>query len=104
MNRPIPESYWVEPERLLAGEYPAHFNVDFTRHRIDKLIEAGFDMFIDLTRPNETIPYLPILEEEAKLYNVEVEHHRFPIGDHRYRQADRSTSTAGAGSGEPAQR
>jgi len=81
MNRPIPESYWVEPDRLLAGEYPAHFNVDFTRHRIDKLIEAGFDMFIDLTRPNETIPYLPILEEEAKLYNVEVEHHRFPIGD-----------------------
>jgi predicted protein tyrosine phosphatase len=81
MNRPIPESYWVEPDRLLAGEYPAQLNVDFTRHRLDKLIEAGFDTFIDLTRPNETIPYVYILQEEARLYEVEVEHHRFPIGD-----------------------
>ena len=81
MNRPLPESYWVEPDRLLAGEYPAQLNVDFTRHRIDKLIEAGFDTFIDLTRLNETIPYEHILQEEARLYGIEVEHQRFPIGD-----------------------
>ena len=81
MNRPIPESYWVEPDRLLAGEYPAQLNVHFTRRRVDKLIGAGFDTFIDLTRPDETIPYEYILQEEAKLYQADVEHHRFPIGD-----------------------
>lgn len=80
-HRPIPESYWVEPDRLLAGEYPGQFDGEMTRKRIDTLIQAGFDTFIDLTRPNETVAYLRILLDEAKLYEVEVQHHRFPIGD-----------------------
>lgn len=79
--RPIPESYWVEPGRLLAGEYPAQFERELTRKRVDALIEAGFNTFIDLTRPNETIAYLRILMDEAKLYEVEIRHHRFSIGD-----------------------
>jgi hypothetical protein len=80
-NRPILESYWVVPGRLLAGEYPAQFDGEVTRKRIDALIEAGFDMFIDLTKPNETLPYSQILLEEAKVYQVEIVHQRFPIGD-----------------------
>jgi protein-tyrosine phosphatase len=80
-TRPIPESYWVEPGRFLAGEYPGHYTADSTRRRIDALLEAGFDTFIDLTRPNETIPYFRILLEASKLYEVEVERHSFPIGD-----------------------
>jgi protein-tyrosine phosphatase len=81
MKRPIPESYWVEPGRLLAGEYPAQFNNELTRRRIDALIQAGFNTFIDLTKPNETIAYIRTLMDEAKLYNVEVKHQRFAIGD-----------------------
>ena len=80
-NRPVAESYWVEPDRLLAGEYPARFEGELTRKRIDAFIEAGFNTFIDLTRPHETIAYLPVLLEEAKLYEVEVKYHPFPIGD-----------------------
>jgi len=79
--RPIPESYWVEPGRLLAGEYPGIFDQEATRQRLDALIEAGFDTFIDLTKSGETVPYLPILHEEAKVYEAEVRHHRFAIGD-----------------------
>ena len=81
LTRPIPESYWVEPGRLLAGEYPAQFDSELTRNRIDALIEAGFNTFIDLTKPNETVAYLRILLDEAKLYGVEVKHQRFAIGD-----------------------
>jgi len=81
MDRPIPESYWVEPGRLLAGEYPAQFNNELTRLRIDALIQAGFNTFIDLTKPNETIAYVRTLMDEAKLYDVEVRHQRFAIGD-----------------------
>ena len=80
-TRPITESYWVEPDRLLAGEYPGRYSAESTRQRIDALLEAGFDTFIDLTRPNETVPYFRILLEESKLYEVEVEHRSFPIGD-----------------------
>ena len=80
-TRPISESYWVEPSRLLAGEYPGHYTSATARQRINLLLEAGFDTFIDLTRPNETVPYFRILLEESKLYEVEVERHSFPIGD-----------------------
>ncbi|MBI4760702.1 MAG: protein-tyrosine phosphatase family protein [Chloroflexota bacterium] len=81
LHRPIPESYWVEPGRLLAGEYPGQYNAEFTRQRLDALLQAGFDTFIDLTRPGETIPYDRVLLEEANLYDVKVERHNFPIGD-----------------------
>jgi hypothetical protein len=80
-HRPIPESYWVKPGYLLAGEYPGQANDELTRRRIDAFIAAGFDMFIDLTNPNETLPYQKILLNEAKIYEVEVTHHRFPIED-----------------------
>jgi rhodanese/phosphatase family protein len=80
-DRPFPESYWVEPDRLLAGEYPAQYDRELTRKRLDALIEAGFITFIDLTKPNEAVAYQSMLLEEASLYEVEVKHLRFPIGD-----------------------
>jgi hypothetical protein len=80
-HRPISESYWVEPGHLLAGEYPGQFDHERTRKRVDALIEAGFDTFIDLTNPNETFPYANILLEEANAYEIDAAHHRFPIGD-----------------------
>jgi hypothetical protein len=79
--RPIPESYWVLPGRLLAGEYPGGPNEEYTRQRIDALIEAGFDLFIDLTKSEENLPYSRILQEEAKIYEIEAIYRRFPIGD-----------------------
>lgn len=79
--RPISESYWVEPGRLLAGEYPGHFNVDQARRRIDALLEAGMDTFIDLTRQGELRPYSEILREQSHAYGVDARYHRFPIGD-----------------------
>lgn len=80
-KRPISESYWVEPGQLLAGEYPGHFTADSTRQRIDALLEAGFDTFIDLTKPDETIPYFRTLLDESKVYDIKVNRHNFPIGD-----------------------
>jgi predicted protein tyrosine phosphatase len=81
IDRPLPESYWVVPGQFLAGEYPGQHEEELTRKRIDALIEAGFDLFVDLTKPNETWPYLNILLDEAKIYEVEAIHLRFPICD-----------------------
>jgi len=78
---PLPESYWVEPGRLLAGEYPGNYGVERTRQRIDALLEAGIDTFIDLTKPNEIIPYENILLEQAKAYDVNAKRYNFPIND-----------------------
>jgi len=80
-NRPLSESYWVVPGRLLAGEYPGQYDQELTHKRLAAFVEAGFSMFIDLTRPNETLPYLSTLLEEANVYEAEIIYQRFPIGD-----------------------
>ncbi|HJS19315.1 MAG TPA: hypothetical protein VJ785_11255 [Anaerolineales bacterium] len=80
-RRPISESYWVEPGRFLAGEYPGHFNDGEARRRIDSLIEAGFDTFIDLTEEGEIYPYQDMLNEQSQAYGLNVQYYRFPIGD-----------------------
>ena len=64
---PIPNSYWVLPGRVLAGEYP--------RAQIKRLVAEGVDRFIDLTHPDELEPYVDLLPKHAV-------HRRFPITDH----------------------
>jgi ADP-ribosylglycohydrolase len=58
---PLPNSYWVLPGRLLAGEYPGGATVELTRERLSRLLEAGIDCFMDLTQPQEIAPYEPAL-------------------------------------------
>lgn len=61
MKPPIPNSYWVEPGRLLAGEHPAGDDFVATRMRIATLLEAGVRSFIDLTEPGEMETYQSLL-------------------------------------------
>jgi protein-tyrosine phosphatase len=79
---PILESYWVEENRLLAGEYPGGYDPETTRRRMGVFLETGVYTFIDLTQSNELLPYENILKEQAKIYGVNAEYHHFPIRDH----------------------
>jgi protein-tyrosine phosphatase len=79
---PIIESYWVEENRFLAGEYPGGYDPETTCHRMDAFLKAGVNAFIDLTQPHELIPYENLLKEQAKNYGVNTSYHRFPIRDH----------------------
>ncbi len=78
---PIIESYWVEENRFLAGEYPGGNNPETIRRRMDAFLEAGVDTFIDLTQPHELIPYESILQDEAKIYNINASYQRISIRD-----------------------
>jgi hypothetical protein len=80
--RPIPESYWVEPGRFLAGEYPGYSYSEKLRRRLDSFLDLGFDTFIDLTDPDELPSYLPMLEEQAGYFGVDIRYKRFTITDH----------------------
>jgi hypothetical protein len=80
---PIVESYWVQENRFLAGEYPGDYNPETTRRRLDAFLEAGIDTFFDFTQPNEHVPYEAILKEQARAYDVDAQYHRFAIIDHR---------------------
>src|SRR5215207_8785023 len=81
MNRPISESYWVEPGRLLAGEYPGSYDEEQARKRIDTFVAAGFNTFIDLTEANELSPYVNILNELSQVHHLNLRYMRFPIRD-----------------------
>jgi hypothetical protein len=81
--RPIPESYWVEPGRFLAGEYPGHHEALQAARRITAFLAAGFDTFLDLTQAGELVPYKPILRAEAQHYSERtITYRRFPVGDY----------------------
>jgi hypothetical protein len=79
---PIIESYWVQENRFLAGEYPGDYNPEIARRRIDQFLEAGINTFFDLTQPNEHVPYEAILKEQARAYEMDAIYHRFAIRDH----------------------
>jgi ADP-ribosyl-[dinitrogen reductase] hydrolase len=74
-SRPFPNSYWVEPGRLIAGEYPGAAEPEQQQLRIERLVAAGVGTIVDLTEPHEREPYAPALP-------AGVEHERRSILDH----------------------
>jgi hypothetical protein len=81
--RPIPDSYWVEAGRFLAGEYPGHYEALKAARRITAFLEAGFDTFFDLTQEGELEPYEPLLHRDTQHSpGLAVTYQRFPIGDY----------------------
>jgi len=54
---PIPNSFWIEPGRILAGEYPGGPSEEETRRRLDAFVKAGVSAFLNLTRPGELPSY-----------------------------------------------
>ena len=69
--------YWVVPGKLLAGEYPGHWEEDKAKEKLARLTDAGVSVFIDLTNPDTTDghlkPYSYLLEGPT--------HEPFPIDD-----------------------
>jgi hypothetical protein len=65
MTQPLPNSYWVLPKRLLAGEHPWGDNEADTKDRLQRLHEAGINYFIDLTEAGETPDYRPLLPAQS---------------------------------------
>jgi hypothetical protein len=73
-ERPLANSYWVIPGRLLAGEHPGSSNEVAARERIERLTFAGIEYFVDLTEPGEQPDYRHLLPARA-------EYQRSPIAD-----------------------
>ena len=67
---PLPNSYWVRPGRLLAGEHPGE--------GLSRLLEAGIDCFIDLTQPHEVAPYDAALPPGVRYLRRSIIDHGIP--------------------------
>lgn len=89
---PITESYWVEKNQFLAGEYPGTNGAESSRQRMDLFLEAGVNAFIDLTQSHELVPYESILKEQGNIHGILTSYQRFPIRDHRVPSADLMTN------------
>ena len=74
---PLPNSFWVLPGKLLAGEYPGAPTPQHTHARLAQLLASGINSFIDLTEPDEVTAYdadLPRGIEEPLVRRVDVIH------------------------------
>lgn len=87
-------AWWVEPGRLLAGEYPGHRDdPKRTRTKVDLLVDRGVRTFLDLTEVGELRPYAEVVGQVAEARALDLRHVRFPIPDrgvvedHRYEEA-----------------
>jgi len=80
---PIPDSYWVLPDRLLAGEYPGAKSETEAREKVRRFLDASVTFFLDLTEEGEyhLRPYAPLLREEAASIGHSVTHRRMSIPD-----------------------
>jgi len=80
---PIPDSYWVEPGRLLAGEYPGAKDDEQARKKLGLILSAGVTLFLDLTEEGEynLKPYAPFLADGSVALERPVAHRRMPVRD-----------------------
>lgn len=78
--KPMNESYWVEPGRLLAGEHPGHWDETVLRRRVASLLDAGIRVFVDLTESWEEAPaYRPMLEKVCRDRGIHARYLAHPL-------------------------
>lgn len=84
MTPPFPNCYWLEPDRILCGEYPRDFEDEASHEKMTAILEAGVRVFVDLTEEGEKKPYREIAETRALELGIqpsELEFHRHAIRD-----------------------
>jgi protein-tyrosine phosphatase len=78
----ILHAWWVEPGRLLAGEYPGARTPEKTRRKVRLIVDAGIDSIVDLTTPQDGLePYEQDLMAAAEQAGRQVCHYVYPIPD-----------------------
>ena len=80
---PIPDSYWVRPNQLLAGEYPRTPETQTSRTKLSRFLSAGVTFLLDLTEAGEynLKPYASLLRDLTVGSDRPPIHHRLPIQD-----------------------
>ena len=82
-SSPPPGTYWVVPDRFLAGTYPGHVDPAYAGARLAVLLDLGIDWFIDLTWPDEMPVYDMLLPGAGRGgTRAPVTYSRRPIRDH----------------------
>jgi hypothetical protein len=85
---PFPRSYWVIPNKLLAGYYPGSKDPKEAATKFTALINAGIRHVINLMKPDERdisgqqfVPYDNLMESIAAKMGISVTFDQLPIKD-----------------------
>jgi hypothetical protein len=78
LDRPLPNSYWVIPGRVLAGEYPGGAEDHDALARLARLEQAGINFFVDLTEEGELPPYRHLLPAQTEYLRSAIVDTRVP--------------------------
>jgi ADP-ribosyl-[dinitrogen reductase] hydrolase len=75
-------AWWVEPGKILAGEYPGDRKPAVAAARVNLLVDAGIRTFVDLTTPADRLePYAAIVAAAATNRRLELRHRNVGIPD-----------------------
>ena len=75
-------AWWVEPERLLAGEYPSSLTPGKAATKVRLLVDAGIDSIVDLTMPADGLDsYRELLQAATTEAGRTLQHFNYPIPD-----------------------
>jgi hypothetical protein len=87
-QKPFNRSYWVVPNKFLAGAYPGSKDHEEGRAKITSLVECGIRFVINLMEKDERNfsgeefePYEDILGRAASALGVEIRLKRTPVRD-----------------------
>ena len=80
LSKPFKNSYWLLPDKILAGEVPVGGDEIFTRKKIESLLGVGIRVFINLLY-NEPFEYAKILKQIAKEQGITCDYLHYPILD-----------------------
>ncbi len=88
MQKPFPQSFWVVPELLCAGQYPGASRADERDEKLGGLLDCGITQIVRLMETDEVAyggqpfaPYAPRFLELAAARDLIAEVHTFPIRD-----------------------
>ena len=82
----ILHAWWVEPGRLLAGEYPGASTPGKAAEKLRLLVDAGVDSIVDLTTPDDHLEsYLEALQLIAENAGRQLRHYAYPIPSNGHR-------------------
>jgi ADP-ribosyl-[dinitrogen reductase] hydrolase len=79
MDRPLQNSYWVVPGSLLAGEHPSEGSDSEILERVQRLVGAGVDSFLDLTHAGERPEYLRALPQRVRVQRTPIRDASVPL-------------------------
>jgi ADP-ribosylglycohydrolase len=99
VQRPLPNSYWVVPGKLLAGEYPLSRSGADGRLRIAQLVASGVRLFVDLTETDECAQYESLLPDGVSYVRLPVADMSVP-GDIAVMQRIQAEIAAAIGTGQ----